>query len=160
MVSLKALLISGAALICGSNVALAAVAASASMSAASSSPSGLAIKEQAVINELAFDGFGDLLGDVIFPIAFDKNCKTLTFISENLEHILSRYIGQGLQCSNDLRQIINTNVSCSNPDGTTSLISQVIFPLAFQALQDLANKIRAQTQCLDALLTGSGIVIV
>lgn len=158
MVSFKALIISATALCYRSNVLVTAAAVpSASVPHMAADPSIKPQKEGNTVKEQAFDGFGDFLGDVVFPVALGKQCKTLTFVSKNLDNILKRYTGLGLVCNAEIRKLIDENVDSSDGDGTTNFISQVTFPIAFQSLQDMADKIRAQTECLDYVLTGISI---
>lgn len=132
--------------------------ASASASFSVSSNIKKILSEQASItkqsDEHGLNSSTGIIVDVLWPLAFNTICKSLSDISEDLGHILDRYTGpNGMECTNEQRNIINSPQGCSNADGATNFVTQLLWPLAFQGIIDTTKRIDAQTQCLRKFLS-------
>jgi hypothetical protein len=104
------------------------------------------------ISGLALGDLASFVNTAVAPIGLDKLCDSLSSVSENLGHMLDRYTIRGLQCSNDIRNIINSAMDCSNIDEGSDLVAQFMRPRAIEALQSTSYKINAQTLCLQSML--------
>lgn len=104
--------------------------------------------------ETAFDGIGDFVTSVLYPLGFGELCGLLTDASNNLGYILDLNTKNGVHCSEETRNIISNATSCKSPDELSGLVSAILWPLAIRGFKDTALKIDAQTSCLKKLLTG------
>lgn len=102
----------------------------------------------------AFDDLGDFVTSVLYPLGFGQLCDTLLNVSANLGYILDLNTRNGVQCSAENRNIINSASSCKAANDLTGLVNSVLWPLAIRGFKDTAEKINAQASCLKKILTG------
>ncbi|KAL9549774.1 hypothetical protein MBANPS3_005035 [Mucor bainieri] len=102
----------------------------------------------------AFDGLGDFVENVLYPLGFSQLCDTLLNVSANLGYILDLNTRNGVQCSAENRNVINSATSCKAADDLTGFVNSVLWPLAIRGFKDTAEKINAQASCLKKILTG------
>ncbi|KAL9547932.1 hypothetical protein PS6_006877 [Mucor atramentarius] len=101
-----------------------------------------------------FDNLGDFVTSVLYPLGFGQLCDTLLNVSANLGYILDLNTRNGIQCSAESRNVINSATSCKAADDLIGFVNSVIWPLAIRGFQDTAEKINAQASCLKKILTG------
>ncbi|KAK4520465.1 uncharacterized protein ATC70_007977 [Mucor velutinosus] len=102
----------------------------------------------------SFDNLGDFVTSVLYPLGFGQLCDTLLNVSANLGYILDLNTRNGVQCSAENRNVINSATSCKAPDDLTGFVNSVLWPLAISGFKDTAEKINAQASCLKKILTG------
>ncbi|KAF1796809.1 hypothetical protein V8B55DRAFT_1369147 [Mucor lusitanicus] len=138
--------------------------ASAEMEASSAAladmdiPLNVVMEEMEALNDFkaaaTFDNLGDFVTSVLYPLGFGQLCDTLLNVSANLGYILDLNTRNGVQCSAENRNVINSATSCKAPDDLTGLVNSVLWPLAIRGFKDTAEKINAQASCLKKILTG------
>ncbi|CAO0791147.1 unnamed protein product [Mucor circinelloides] len=101
-----------------------------------------------------FDDLGDFVTSVLYPLGFGQLCDTLLNVSANLGYILDLNTRNGVQCSAENRNVINSATSCKAADDLTGFVNSVLWPLAIRGFKDTAEKINAQASCLKKILTG------
>lgn len=106
------------------------------------------------VKATGFDDLGDFVTSVLYPLGFGQLCDTLLNVSANLGYILDLNTRNGVQCSAENRNVINSATSCKAADDLTGFVNSVLWPLAIRGFKDTAEKINAQASCLKKILTG------
>jgi hypothetical protein len=85
-----------------------------------------------------------VIGDVIWPVAFNDMCQTLLAVTNNLDKQIAYAKTKGYSCTPAQTTAIGGPGKC-NP---LTLAISMLWPLAFEQQKILGNRIRAQTECL------------
>ncbi|KAK3813860.1 MAG: hypothetical protein J3R72DRAFT_480550 [Linnemannia gamsii] len=86
-----------------------------------------------------------LIDGAIWPLGFTNQCNALYAISTNLDKEIKRALDDGHACNAAQLKIIKEPAkSC----GALSIITSLIWPIAFAQQEDLSTRINAQMDCL------------
>ncbi|CAO3568697.1 unnamed protein product [Mortierella alpina] len=112
---------------------------------------GVAAQKNAVdaqSTEVAPEGDTGIIGDVIWPVAFNDMCQTLLAVTNNLDKQIAYAKSKGYACTPAQTTAIGPPGKC-NP---LTLVISVLWPLAFDQQKILGNRIQAQTECLTPII--------
>ncbi|KAF9550583.1 hypothetical protein EC957_000257 [Mortierella hygrophila] len=88
-----------------------------------------------------------IIGDVIWPVAFSRQCNTLFAITTSLDKQLAHAKSKNkYSCTAAQAAIIAKPASCP----PLNIILNVLWPIAFAQQEALTARIAAQTECLGA----------
>lgn len=111
----------------------------------------LAVQQNAVnaqSTEVAPAADTGIIGDVIWPVAFDEMCRTLLKITQDLDKQVAYAKSKGYVCGPALDTAMAKPGVC-NP---LTLVISVLWPLAFDQQKILINRIKAQTDCMTPVI--------
>ncbi|KAF9950717.1 hypothetical protein BGZ72_007670, partial [Mortierella alpina] len=94
------------------------------------------------------EGDSGIIGDVIWPLAFNDMCQTLLGVTNNLDKQIAYAKTKGYSCTAAQTTAIGGPGKC-NP---LSIVLGVLWPLAFDQQKILINRIKAQTDCLTPII--------
>ncbi|KAF9981397.1 hypothetical protein BGZ75_007346 [Mortierella antarctica] len=112
---------------------------------------GLAAQHNAVnaqSTEVAPEADSGIIGDVIWPVAFNDMCQTLLASTNNFDSMIAYAKTKGYSCTAAQTTAIGGPGKC-NP---LTLVISVLWPLAFDQQKILGNRIKAQSECLKAII--------
>lgn len=113
---------------------------------AAESQAGVPMQQQGIVDDILNPGNLLIIGNTVWPIAFNRQCKTLATITANLDkqlaHAKLKY--KKFSCTTAQAAEIAKNPTCP----IFNLATNVAWPIDFIQQENLTKRIAAQTACL------------
>jgi hypothetical protein len=101
------------------------------------------------------DLIGDVIGDVAWPVAFDRMCKLYDTMYARLGWLLDAYYkgGDQFRCQESEVNLVLNNSGCSK--GLIGVVNKFLWFVEFKKLQDYNDAVNAEVKCLSRFVTGN-----
>ncbi|KAF9910420.1 hypothetical protein EC991_006687 [Linnemannia zychae] len=85
-----------------------------------------------------------IIDATLWPLGFTNQCNALAAITAGLDKQIARAKSKNYSCTAAQTKIIQTDAKCS----PLSIVTSLIWPIAFAQQESLSKRIAAQVECL------------